>query len=83
MEKKTKVSRISIVKPEKGRAVEEHLLRMAQTGQLPGKVDEKQLILLLERISAQEQEQEKKIKVFFFSFIFSFTFSSINAKKNN
>lgn len=57
------VSRISIVKPEKGKAVEDHLLRMAQSGQLQGKIDEKQLIALLERISDQEKKQETKITV--------------------
>ena len=56
------VSRISIVKPEKGKVVEDHLIRMAQSGQLQGKIDEKQLISLLERISDQER-QETKITV--------------------
>jgi len=57
------VSRISIVKPEKGKVVEDHLIRMAQAGQLQGKIDEKQLISLLERISDQEKRQETKITV--------------------
>ena len=50
------------MKPEKGKVVEDHLIRMAQSGQLQGKIDEKQLISLLERISDQER-QETKITV--------------------
>ena len=51
------------MKPEKGKVVEDHLIRMAQSGQLQGKIDEKQLISLLERISDQEKRQETKITV--------------------
>lgn len=42
-----------IGKPEKGRMVENMLLQMAQTGQLPGKIDENELIRILENVRAQ------------------------------
>jgi programmed cell death protein 5 len=51
-----------MVKPEKCKAVEDLLIRMARSGQLRGKVGEKQLIDLLEQIN-QQQQQETKIVV--------------------
>ncbi|KNE68427.1 hypothetical protein AMAG_13081 [Allomyces macrogynus ATCC 38327] len=54
-----RLARIAIVKPQNARAVEDMVLRMAQTGQLRGKVDEDQLIDLLGNIS--ESKQSTKI----------------------
>ncbi|RGB36999.1 programmed cell death protein 5-like protein [Rhizophagus diaphanus] len=54
------VARISMVKADKARAVEDLLIRMAQTGQLRGKVSESQLIEILEQIN-QQQKPETKI----------------------
>jgi hypothetical protein len=48
-----------MVKADKARGVEDMLLRMAQTGQLPGKVSESQLIDLLEQINKQAQQETK------------------------
>lgn len=50
---------MSLVKPEKARAVEDSILRAAQSGQLGGKVDETQLIGLLDQIS----KSTKKTKI--------------------
>jgi hypothetical protein len=44
------VARISLVSPERSKQIESILLRMAQTGQLRGKVTESQLIDLLEQV---------------------------------
>lgn len=44
------VARISLVSPERSKQIETILLRMAQTGQLRGKVTEPQLIDLLEQV---------------------------------
>jgi len=41
--------------------VEDHLLRMAKSGNLNGKIDDTQLVGLLEKISDQEKRQETKI----------------------
>jgi programmed cell death protein 5 len=57
-----------MVKADKARAVEDLLIRMAQTGQLRGKVSESQLIEILEQIN-QQQKPETKIVVFI-DFIF-------------
>lgn len=46
------VSRISLVSPERSRQIEGILVRMAQSGQLRGKVSEEQLIELLEQVSS-------------------------------
>jgi programmed cell death protein 5 len=45
-----RLSRISMVSPERSRQIESILLRMAQTGQLKGRVSEAQLIDLLEQM---------------------------------
>lgn len=44
------VARISLVSPERSKQIEGILFRMAQTGQLRGKVTESQLIDLLEQV---------------------------------
>lgn len=50
----SKVARINMVKADKARAVEDLLIRMAQSGQLRSKVSEKQLIELLGQINQQD-----------------------------
>lgn len=47
----TPVSRIALVSPERSRQIESIIVRMAQSGQLRGKVSEEQLIELLEQVS--------------------------------
>jgi hypothetical protein len=54
------VARISLVKPDKARAVEDMLLMAARRGQIQEKVSEARLIELLEQVSEQT---EKKTKV--------------------
>lgn len=51
------VNTLCLGKPEKGRMVEEMLLSMAQRGQLPGKLGEKELISLLESVNQQTQKK--------------------------
>ncbi|KAI8812293.1 PDCD5-related protein [Cladochytrium replicatum] len=58
-EARERLSRVSIVKPEKARAVEDYLLKLAQSRQLSGKVAEGQLIELLEQISSQGKTENK------------------------
>lgn len=48
------VARIHMVKADKARAVEDLLLRLAQSNQLRNKVSEQQLIDLLGQINQQE-----------------------------
>jgi programmed cell death protein 5 len=50
-----RLSRVSLVKPEKAIVVEDHLIQLAQARQLGGKVDESRVIELLESISAKKE----------------------------
>jgi DNA-binding TFAR19-related protein (PDSD5 family) len=68
-----------MVKADKARAVEDMLLRMAQSNQLRSKVTEKQLIDLLGQINQQESNATQtrivvslKLGGFFFLFILDF-----------
>lgn len=45
------VARIGLVSPERSAQIESILLRMAQSGQLRGRVNEEQLIGLLQQVS--------------------------------
>jgi programmed cell death protein 5 len=49
------VSNISLVKPEKARALEDQLLRQAQSGNLKEKLSEAQLLQILEKVSGEAQ----------------------------
>lgn len=53
-------------KPEKGQMVENMLLRMAQTGQIMGKLGENELINILESINQQTAKTTTvKVGIFF------------------
>ena len=54
-----------MVKADKARAVEDLLIRMAQTGQLRGKVSESQLIEILEQINQQKPKTKIVVLVDF------------------
>ncbi|KAI6117565.1 PDCD5-related protein [Pisolithus croceorrhizus] len=59
-----RLSRIALVSPERSQQIEAVLLRMAQTGQLRGKVTESQLIELLEQMEeAQSKTNTKKTTI--------------------
>jgi programmed cell death protein 5 len=49
------VSRIALVKPSKAKAIQDLLIRMAQSGQVRQKVTETQLIGLLDQVEGQGQ----------------------------
>lgn len=53
------MARIKIVKEQKANAVEEMIVKMAQSGQIREKVSEKQLIDLLEQL----QDRSTKITI--------------------
>ncbi|KAJ1961086.1 hypothetical protein GGI12_003445 [Dipsacomyces acuminosporus] len=60
-EARERLGRIAIVKPEKARAVEDMLLRMAQMGQIRNKVSEDELKEMLEQINAEHHTETKII----------------------
>ncbi|KAJ3100763.1 hypothetical protein HDU97_001934 [Phlyctochytrium planicorne] len=61
-EARERLARISIVKADKARAVEDLLIRMAQGGQMRGKVNEKMLIDLLEQINETKTEAKYNVR---------------------
>lgn len=54
---RARLNTLMLGKPEKGQLVQNMLLRMAQTGQIMTKIGEKELIGLLENVSAQTQSK--------------------------
>ncbi|KAJ3323671.1 hypothetical protein HDV06_001401 [Boothiomyces sp. JEL0866] len=58
-EARERLARIRIVKEDKARGVEDMIIRMAQTGQIRGKVSESQLVDLLSQISEQQTKSTK------------------------
>ncbi|ORY73247.1 PDCD5-related protein [Leucosporidium creatinivorum] len=56
-EARERLNRIALVRPERARGVEDLLARMAQGGQLRGRVSEDQLIGVLDQIEAGEKKQ--------------------------
>ncbi|XP_043791374.1 programmed cell death protein 5 [Apis laboriosa] len=54
---RARLNTLCLGKPEKGKMVEDMILSMAQRGQLPGKLGEKELISLLESVNQQTQRK--------------------------
>nr|CAD7570485.1 unnamed protein product [Timema californicum] len=55
-EARARLNTLMIGKPEKGQIVENMLIQMARSGQLMEKLDEQQLISILEKVSKQMQK---------------------------
>mmetsp|Transcript_2716 Transcript_2716/g.3733 ORF Transcript_2716/g.3733 Transcript_2716/m.3733 type:complete len:120 (-) Transcript_2716:9-368(-) len=53
-----RLARLSLVKKEKARTIEDSLIKAATNGQLKGKVTEEQLIVMLEQISGPSENSE-------------------------
>lgn len=47
----SKVDRIALVRPERARSIQDLLVRMAQSGQIRGRVSEDQLLGVLDQVS--------------------------------
>lgn len=56
------VNTLKISKPEKAQMVEGMICRMAQMGQLPGKLDDAQFIQLLESVNQQMPRSTSTVK---------------------
>ncbi|XP_064466955.1 programmed cell death protein 5-like [Ornithodoros turicata] len=56
-EARARLNTIAVAKPEKAALVENMLLRMVQMGQIQGKLQEGDLINMLERVSEQTQKK--------------------------
>lgn len=56
------VNTLMLGKPEKGRMVENMIVRMAQSGQVCTRIGEKDLIGLLENVNAQMEKSKPTVK---------------------
>jgi programmed cell death protein 5 len=72
-EARERLARISIVKPDRARAVEDLLIRLARSGQIRQRVTEKELVQFLDSTSANDEQKKDKIVVSFFYHIFMLT----------
>ncbi|RZF36061.1 hypothetical protein LSTR_LSTR005877 [Laodelphax striatellus] len=59
---RARLNTLMLGKPEKGQMVENMLLRMAQTGQIRGRLGENDLIKLLESVNQQLQPKATTVK---------------------
>lgn len=49
------VSRIALVRPERARSLEQLIVRMARSGQIRGRVNDEQLLSLLDQVARAEE----------------------------
>ncbi|CAD7083642.1 unnamed protein product [Hermetia illucens] len=59
---RARINTLKLSKPEKAEMVEGMIIRMAQMGQIPGKLDDAQLVTLLERLNSQMPQQKSTVK---------------------
>ncbi|VEU19736.1 DEKNAAC100861 [Brettanomyces naardenensis] len=63
-EAKERLSRVRLVKPERAKAVEGYLLRMYQSGAIRRKVNEEQIVDILEQVASDERKHNNTTIVF-------------------
>uniref|UniRef100_A0A1L8DJC7 Putative programmed cell death protein n=1 Tax=Nyssomyia neivai TaxID=330878 RepID=A0A1L8DJC7_9DIPT len=59
---RARLNTLKISKPEKAQMVEQMICRMAQMGQIPGKLDDAQLVQLLESVNRQMPRSTSAVK---------------------
>ncbi|XP_005176917.1 programmed cell death protein 5-like [Musca domestica] len=59
---RARLNTLKISKPEKAAVFENMVLRMAQTGQLRGKLDDAQFVSILESVNAQMPQSKSTVK---------------------
>ncbi|GAB0086540.1 programmed cell death protein 5 [Sergentomyia squamirostris] len=59
---RARLNTLKLSKPEKAQMVEQMIVRMAQMGQLPGKIDDAQLVQLLESLNKQMPRSTSAVK---------------------
>ncbi|EST04603.1 PDCD5-related protein [Kalmanozyma brasiliensis GHG001] len=64
-EARERLSRIGLVKPQKARQITDLLIRMAQSGQIRGKIKEEQLIDLLDQVDQANAAESGAGKITF------------------
>lgn len=61
-EARARLNTLKLSKPDKAEIAEMNILRMAQTGQIGGKVDDATLVQILEQINRQMPKSESMVK---------------------
>ncbi|XP_055383769.1 programmed cell death protein 5 [Condylostylus longicornis] len=61
-EARARLNTLKLSKPEKAQGVEAMIIRMAQMGQLGGKLDDTQFVSLLNQVNAQMPSQKSTVK---------------------
>lgn len=61
-EARARLNTLRLSKPEKAEIAEMNILRMAQTGQIGGKLDDATLVQILEQINKQMPKSESMVK---------------------
>ncbi|XP_065562370.1 programmed cell death protein 5-like [Artemia franciscana] len=56
-EARARLNTISVAKPEKASQIENMLIQMAQTGRIRGRLNDKELLGLLEQVGAMQQSK--------------------------
>ena len=59
-----RLSRVSLVRPDRAQAVENYLKQLVSTGQLRNKVSEKDIVQILDGV-AREQNKKNETKIIF------------------
>ncbi|ODQ83115.1 hypothetical protein BABINDRAFT_173923 [Babjeviella inositovora NRRL Y-12698] len=63
-EARDRLSRVRIVRPDRAQAVEDYIVRMAQSGQLRKKVGEEEIVEILDGVSRDQQKQQETKIIF-------------------
>ncbi|QPG76604.1 hypothetical protein FOA43_003996 [Brettanomyces nanus] len=64
LEAKERLSRVRLVKPERAKAVEGYLIRLYQSGTIRRKINEDQIVDILEKVASDERKQNSTTIVF-------------------
>lgn len=59
---RARLNTLKISKPDKAQIAEMNIIRMAQTGQIGGKLEDSQLVQILEQINRQMPKSESMVK---------------------
>ncbi|CCH43083.1 hypothetical protein BN7_2630 [Wickerhamomyces ciferrii] len=61
-EARARLSRVNLVRPDRAKAVEQYIIRLAQSGQIRRKLDEESIVEILNGI-ARDQNKQNETKI--------------------
>eukprot|EP01125_Pyxidicula_operculata_P009077 TRINITY_DN29_c2_g1_i1.p1 TRINITY_DN29_c2_g1~~TRINITY_DN29_c2_g1_i1.p1 ORF type:complete len:123 (-),score=38.92 TRINITY_DN29_c2_g1_i1:80-448(-) len=62
-EARERLNRVALVKPDKAKMVENHIIMQAKSGRLNEKVSEDLLIQMLDSLNTQEEQHKPKVEI--------------------